>query len=136
MTTLPATNLGLSGGLQTQEQPSLTWYVNTDTGRIQGTTDGLTAVKQAIEIILNVDRFDWQIYSPYFGMQWSGLLGQNPGYVASEIQRRIKDAFSTDSRILGIENFTYSISGDTMTADFTVSTVYGQINQNVEVTLS
>lgn len=136
MATLPDTNFGLSGGLQTQEQPSLTWYVNTDTGRIQGTTDGLAAVKQAIEIILNVDRFDWQIYSPYFGMQWSGLLGQNPGYVASEIQRRIKDAFSTDSRILGIENFTYSISGDTMTADFTVSTVYGQINQNVEVTLS
>mgnify|MGYP000538551263 CR=1 FL=1 len=33
------------------------------------------------KVILNVERFRWQIYRPYSGMEWSGLIGQDPGYV-------------------------------------------------------
>ena len=129
-------NVNISTGVTFIQQPSLTWYINKETNRIQGEVDNLESVRQAVEIILNVERFRWQIYSPNSGMQWEGLLGQNPGYVASEVQRRIKDALSVDERVLGISNFQYTISGNTMTCSLTVNTVYGQTQNTVEVILN
>lgn len=119
-----------------ESQPDLTWWRDPDTNRIVGTADGHKAVAQAVEVMLLVERFRWQIYKPFFGMQWEGLLGQNPGYVAAEFQRRIREAVTIDDRVTGISNFSYTISGDTMTAEVTVNTVYGPLNQTVEVTLS
>ena len=119
-----------------ESQPDLTWWRDPDTNRIVGTADGHKAVAQAVEVMLLVERFRWQIYKPFFGMQWEGLLGNNPGYVAAELQRRIREAVTIDDRVTGISNFSYTISGDTMTAEVTVNTVYGPLNQTVEVTLS
>ena len=64
---LPQSNIDISGGVEFVDQPSLTWHINKETGRIQNTTEGLAAVRQAVEIILNVQRFHWQIFSPYSG---------------------------------------------------------------------
>lgn len=123
----------ISGVIEVQDEPSLTWLADRRTGRITGTGDGLAAVKQTIEIILSVERFYWQIYTPYFGMQWDNLIGLDPGYVASELQRRPRDAFSIDRRILGLEDFAYTVEGDAMTASFTVPTVYGDVQQEVTI---
>lgn len=137
MAVLPSSgNANISTGVTFIQQPSLTWYINKESNRIQGTVDGLEAVRQAVEIILNVERFRWQIYSPNSGMQWAGLIGQNPGYVASEVQRRIKDALSTDERVLGISNFQYTMNGEAMTCSLTVNTVYGNTQTTVEVMLN
>ena len=129
-------NANITSGVTFIQQPSLTWYVNKQTNRIQGETDKLQAVQQAVEIILNVERFRWQIYSPNSGMQWEGLIGQNPGYVASEVQRRIRDALSVDERILGISDFQYTMNGNAMTCSLTINTVYGQTQNTVEVILN
>lgn len=136
MATLPTSKRDLSAGVRFEEQPSRTWYLNKETNRLQGECDGLEAVRQAVEIILNVERFRWQIYSPYSGMQWEGLIGQDPGYVASELQRRIRDALSVDSRVTGLSDFSYSVSGNALTASLTVNTVYGDTQTTVEVTLT
>lgn len=134
MAVLPEkTGVNLSNGVSFVQQPSKTWFINQDTQRIQGDVDGYQAVKQAVDIILHVERFRWQIYSPYSGMQWNGLIGQDPGYVAAELQRRMKDALLMDDRIRGIFNFSYTIAGDAMTATLTVNTVYGDIPTTVEV---
>lgn len=117
-------------------QPDLTWWRDPDTNRITGTADGYKAVAQAVEVMLMVERFRWQIYKPFFGMQWEGLIGSSPGYVAAELQRRIREAVTIDDRVTGISGFRYTLSGDTMTAQVTVNTVYGPVNQTVEVTLS
>ena len=79
MATLPTSTQDLSAGVRFEEQPSRTWYINKETNRIQGECDGLEAVRQAVEIILNVERFRWQIYSPYSGMQWEGLIARSRG---------------------------------------------------------
>lgn len=89
-----------------------------------------------MEVILNMERFRWQIYSPYSGMQWDGLIGQDPGYVASELQRRITEALKMDDRVRGISGFTYAVEGDMLRASLTVSTVYGEMQTSVEVTLN
>ena len=101
MPTLPTSAIDLSAGVSFVSQPSRTWYINKETNRIQGECDGWYSVRQAVEVILNVERFRWQIYSPYSGMQWDGLIGQDPGYVASELQRRITEALKMDDQVRG-----------------------------------
>lgn len=135
MAVLPNSRISMQQPMEFREQPSLTWKADSKTGRIQGMADGLEAVTQTVEVILQTERFLWQIYHPDFGMQWKGLIGQDPGYVASELRRRIQDAFSIDSRIVGIEKFSCEAKGDAMTVDLTVSTVYGPVSQKVEVNL-
>ena len=136
MPTLPEGNGINIQDVEFQSQPDLTWWRDPDTNRIAGTADGHKAVAQAVEVMLLVERFRWQIYKPFFGMEWEGLLGQNPGYAASQLQRRIREAVTIDDRVTGISGFAYTVSGDTMSAQVTVNTVYGPLNQTVEVTLS
>lgn len=133
MATLPEGNLP---AVQFESQPTLTWYINKEKNRIEGTAEGLAAVRQAVEVILNVERFRWQIYRPYSGMEWAGLIGRDPGYVASELQRRIREALMMDDRVRGISGFSYSVDGDSLTASLTVNTVYGDTQTTVEVEFS
>lgn len=133
MAVLPENDLGLSGGVEFASQPSLTWKLNRESGRIEGTCDGYDAVKQAVEIILNVERYRWQIYQSYSGMQWEGLIGQDAGYVAAELQRRLQDALLADDRVTGLKNYEYSINGQSLAVSFTVETVHGEINTGTEV---
>lgn len=136
MAVLPQSAVDLTNGVEFVQQPSKTWYINQETGRIQGEIDGVAAVTQAVDVLLNVERFRWQIYRTYSGVQWEGLIGQDPGYVASELQRRITQALTMDDRVRGISNFSYSTNGNTLTASFTVNTVYGATQTTVEVNVA
>ena len=135
MPTLPRSNIDLTSGVVFQDRPSLTWIADPVTRRVRGRGDGWEAIRQAVEIIVNVERFKWQIYTPNFGIDYEGLLGNEPGFVASELQRRLADAFLPDSRILGIRDFTWSFSGVSLSASFTVRTVFGDVPSSVEVEL-
>lgn len=128
--------MGLGLGLQVESQPGKTWYIDKTTNRIHGECDGWLAARQAVEVILNVERFRWQIYLPSSGMQWEGLIGQDAGYVAAELQRRVREALMMDDRVRGISNYTYSVEGDALRASFTVNTVFGEYDTGVEVTLT
>lgn len=135
MATLPQADIDLSQGVVFQDQPSLTWIADPVTHRLRGRGDGYEAVRQAVEIIVNVERFRWQIYTPNFGIDLDGLLGNDPGFVASELQRRLADAFLPDSRILGISDFSYIFRDAALTAAVTVDTVFGKVRTTVEVTV-
>lgn len=136
MAILPTSSIDLTGGVEFRLQPSLSWYINKKTNRIEGTVDGQAAVRQAVEIILHVERFRWQIYKPYSGMEWEGLIGQDPGYVGAELQRRLVDALTIDDRVTGISNYEYTVDGNSLYATFTVDTVYGSFDESQEVTLA
>ena len=133
MATLPTSSVDISGGLAAQRQPSRTWHIVED--RIRGEADGLESVRQAVEIILHVERFRWQIYRPYSGMQWQGLIGQDSGYVTAELQRRIREALTMDDRVKGISDFECAMDVDELHCSFTVNTVYGDVKTGTEVTL-
>lgn len=134
MAILPTSGVDISRGVTAQRQPSRTWHIAGD--RIRGEADGLESVRQAVEIILHVERFRWQIYRPYSGMQWRGLIGQDSGYVTAELQRRLREALTMDDRVTGISNFAYAIDVDELSCSFTVNTVYGDIETGTEVTLT
>lgn len=135
MATLPQSDIDLSKGVVFRDQPSLTWIADPVTHRLRGRGDNYEAVRQAVEVIVNVERFHWQIYSPNFGTDFTGLLGNEPGFVASELQRRLSDAFLPDSRILGISDFAYEFENGVLTAAVTVNTVFGSVKASVEVPL-
>lgn len=132
---LPRADIDLRGGVIFQDQPTLTWIADPVTRRIRGRGDGWEAIRQAVEIIVSVERFKWQIYTPNFGTDYDGLLGTEPGYAASELQRRLEDAFLPDSRILGMKDFTWSFSGVSLSVRFTVLTVFGDVASGLEVPL-
>ena len=134
MATLPENTINISQGVVFENYPSKTWYVNPITKQVSGMADGYQAIVQAVEILFSVERFWWQIYSPNFGVQWQGLIGLNPGFVGLEIQRRAKDAIKPDSRLLDITDFSYTVNGDSLTAQFIVKTVYGDVPQTVTLT--
>ncbi len=135
MATLPQSEIDLSKGVVFRDQPSLTWIADPVTRRLRGRGDNYEAVRQAVEVIVNVERFRWQIYSTNFGIELDGLLGNEPGFAASELQRRLSDAFLPDSRILGISGFSYTFEDGVLTAEVTVNTVFGPVKTGVEVTV-
>lgn len=135
MAVTPETSFDLAG-LGWEEQPSLTFWRNPNTRRIEGTADGRKAVAQAVEAALSIERFRWPITGPYYGMEWSGLIGQDPGYVAAELLRRVREALSADSRIKAVDQFTCTASGESLTASLRVRTVFGDLYRREEVRLA
>lgn len=133
---LPKSNIDLSQGIVFQDQPSLTWIADPVTNRLRGRGDNWEAVRQAVEVIVNVERFKWQIYTLNFGTDYDGLLGTEPGYAASELRRRLEDAFLPDNRILGIKDYRYKFEDVSLTVTFTARTVFGDVPGSMEVTLA
>ena len=89
-----------------------------------------------MEVIVNVERFKWQIYTPNFGTDYGGLLGTDPGYAASELRRRLEDAFLPDNRILGIKDYAYTFRDVSLTVTFTALTVFGDVPGSMEAALA
>ena len=90
-------------------------------------------MRQAVEIVLQNERFRWQIYDSNFGTELEDLIGEEYDYIVSELPRRIEEAFSMDSRILSIENFQFVEQGSgKVTVSFDVVTVYGTLSEEVE----
>lgn len=135
MAVTPESSFNFSG-LAVEEQPSLTFWRNPGTGRIEGMADGLKAVAQSVETALSIERFRWPITGPYYGMEWGGLIGQDPGYVAAELLRRVRDALSIDSRVKEVDQFAYATDGETLSASMRVRTVFGDIERREEVRLA
>lgn len=136
MAVLPTSGINSAAGVTLEQQPSRTWCIDRRSRRIRGIAEDWEAVKQAIEIILNVERFRWQIYRKYSGVQWIDLIGLDAGYVAAQLQRRVREALTVDDRVKGIIDFSHAIQGDKLTVTLTVDTVFGSVPANMEVTIS
>lgn len=132
MAILPESNIDLFS-VDFQAQPSRTWNIDKETNRINGETDGLDAVRQAVEIILNTERFRWQIFQPYSGVQLESLIGENAAYAGAELQKRIREGLLVDDRVTNVTDFETSFTGNTLTASFSVATVYGTFQAEVIV---
>ncbi|MCL2754402.1 MAG: DUF2634 domain-containing protein [Oscillospiraceae bacterium] len=88
---------------------------------------GVEAVKQAVYKALKTQRFRHEVYSTDYGLEFGDLCGCDPEFVCIELERRIKDALSTDSRITDVSGFRFetlkssSGGGSVVLATFTVS---------------
>lgn len=103
--------------------------------KIQGFTDELQALKQAIYKELNTERYEYPIYSFSYGIALESLLGKDVTYVKIELKRRIQECLLKDERIESVENFKFDVKGDEMLCTFDVISIYGEINITKEVNL-
>lgn len=122
-----------SASVEEQQQPSLTWKLDFTNKRITQMVDGLDAVKQAVFVILETQRFEYLIYSFNFGSELQGLIGKNPIFVQSEIRRLIREALLQDDRITDVRDITIQTNGESMLVEFTVVSVFGNFTMTREV---
>ncbi len=109
------------------EPTSRTYKLNIDRQTINGYTDEQEAMMQAIYLILNIERYDYLIYSWNYGIELKDLFGQPTFYVMAELERRITEALMVDSRITAVDNFEITREGKKVHAKFTVHTIFGDV---------
>ena len=132
---IPETNTGLDD-FEIEDQPTNTYKLNIDKNTVSGYTDGQDAMRQAVYKMLFTERYEYLIYSFGYGIELSDLYGGPLSYVCSEIERRIKEALTSDERIIDVSDFEFDTSKrKTVTVTFTVKTVFGDISAEKEVNL-
>lgn len=117
--------------LEIVEQSSNTFIAGED--QIAGMADGLEAMRQTVQNILQTERFNYQIYTTNYGVEFSDLVGADPDYIKAALPTRIEDALSVDERVLSVGDFTFDFSGDKALVTCVVQTVYGAVNTGVQI---
>ena len=116
-----------------EEQPSYTYKLDIDKGRIRGMTDEADAMLQAVYLILSVERYQYPIYSYNYGVELADLIGQPKDYVMSEAKRRITEALTQDDRIESVDGWAFETTKKSVIVTFTVHTIFGDIETTKEV---
>ncbi len=114
-------------------EPSNTFFIDFEKGRISGFIDEKEAVKQAIMLILNTERYKFLIYSWNYGAELEALIGTHPDIVEDEVERLISEALLQDDRITTVYDFEFSRNRDTLLVNFKVDSIYGDIDVETEV---
>lgn len=124
---IPQTENELKNDFEFEEIPTNTFKLNDSYNQLYGFTDGIEAMKQAIYLILNIERYEYLIFSWDYGIELSDLFGQPITYVMAELERRISEALLQDSRITSVENFEFDYQKNKIFCMFTVYTIFGEI---------
>ena len=133
---IPSNNLANAlQSLEVTEMPTLTHQMQIEIERIIGKCDGLDAIKQLVYIILNVERFDWSIFSPNFGVEFKNLFGQPVPLVLPEIKRRITEALIQDDRITDVSDFEFTTERSKVHCTFKVYSVFGAFEEETVVNI-
>lgn len=119
--------------LDIQTQPSLTYALDIEHNRIRGEVDNLESLRQAVYLILNTERYAYLIYSWNYGVEFKELIGRPKEYVLSEIKRCITEALLQDDRITAVDGFAFGVGKKTVHVTFTVHTIFGDIESEVEI---
>lgn len=129
-------NIKIGDEIKIVEEPTFTWKIDFENKRVMGYTDEIEAMKQAIYLILNTERYRYEIYDWNYGIELSDLFGKDKAYVYPELKRRIKEALMADDRITDVTDFEFeSIDRNTILATFTVHTIFGDVEAERVVTI-
>lgn len=106
-----------------------TYKVDTYNKRIIGTTDGQSAMEQAILKNLDTERFSYVIYSPNYAMELIRYIGQDLEYLQSDLQRTLEECLLVDNRVYSITNLVIEqVDIDSVKINFDVETTEGVLN--------
>lgn len=130
---LPQVNDDLRNDFEEVLEPSRTFYIDFERNRMVGYVDGQEAVKQAIFLMLNIERYDYLVFSWNTGVEFKDLIGKPTAYVASEVQRRITECLLQDDRITGVDSFEVTTNKNKVHVTFTAYTIFGDIKAEREV---
>ena len=119
--------------IESRAEPSNTFHIDFDRGRITGFVDEKEALKQAIVLILNTERYKFLIYSWNYGIELVDIIGAHTDIVEDEAERLIEEALLCDDRITAVYDFEFSRSRDALLVNFKVDSIYGDIDIETEV---
>ena len=100
---------------------------------VSGYIDELEALEQAINNVLNTEKYTYPIYSFDYGIELENLLGKDLEYIKIELKRRIEDCLLEDERIISVSDFSFNQDGDSLYCSFNVISIYGEISIDKEV---
>jgi len=130
---IPKSSINIELSLEESIETSRTYKITGN--KIQGYTDGLEALKQAIYKVLNTERYEYPIYSFNYGIELENLLGKDPVYVQIELKRRIRECLLRDDRITEVDNFKFEFNGDQLKCTFDVHSIFGNLTISREVSI-
>ena len=126
----------LNTKITTVETPTNTHKILYEDDRVNGYTDQIEAMKQAIYLILNTERYEFPIYPRSYGIELQDLFGKHPTYVMSMLRQRITEALLEDERIKTVSDFEFENHGrGKISVKFVVTTIFGQVDSGLEVTI-
>lgn len=128
---LPQNNNLLNCGIDIMKYDSKTYYIDFKKDVMRGTTDGIEALKQAIFLILSIERYDYVIYSWNYGIKLKDLFGKPTTYACAVLPSRIKQALMQDDRIQDVSDFVTDVEGNTVKVEFKVNSIFGTFSQEV-----
>lgn len=123
------------GSIEQVSMPSLTYRIDPVSKRIVGMIDEKEALLQAVEKLLNTERYAYVIYDSQYGVELERLIGKPVDFVMADLPRVIEAALLTDDRIQGIKDYTAQVSGSDLIATFTVVSIEGDLIYSTEVSL-
>lgn len=132
---IPAVNDDLQSEFEFEDAPSNTYKMNLNEAIIAGYVDEREAMVQAIYLILNIERYEYLIYSWDYGIELIDLFGQPIPFVLPELKRRITEALIQDTRIIGVDDFSFETNKGKVQVKFTVNTIFGEIEVEKVVTI-
>lgn len=124
---IPSTTGFLEQDFVIEKQPSRTYKMHLNETIIIGHTDQQDAMVQVVFNILNTERYQYIIYSWNYGIELIDLYGQPVSYVIPELKRRITETLTWDERIISVDNFSFDTNKGKITCNFTVHTIFGDI---------
>lgn len=126
-------NDDLQQDFEIETQPSRTYALRFDGYPSAGKLDGVEAMKQAIFLILQTERFQYAIYSWNYGIELNALLGQTmTPYLQAKVAKAIEDALMADDRVLSVEQFSFIKGKRSLLVKFTVTTTEGDVESEFE----
>ena len=117
------------------KQPSKTYHLDLQRGRIVGFVDGYEAIKQAIIKILLTEKYAYVIYDHYYGVGLEQYIGKDISFVVADLGSTIENALLYDDRILAVNDIeiTRGSNIDGLLVKYSVETVDGVLNGEQEV---
>ena len=128
---LPQNNRLLNSGMNIIKYDSKTYHIDFKNDVMKGTTDGIEALKQAIFLILSIERYDYIIYSWNYGIELKDLFGKPTTYACAVLPSRIKQALIQDDRIQNVYDFVTNAEGNTVKVEFKIKSIFGTFSQGV-----
>lgn len=132
---LPQTSDELRQSFAIRTMPGKTFRLNAETNTVSGEIDGVDALKQAVWLMLSVERYRWLIYSWNYGFEKAGLLGKPASFCIPELERRITEALQRDDRISAVGEFQFEVNRSRVHVSFTVTSIYGALPEETEVSI-
>ena len=117
----------------TTQSGNKTYRLDKETKRIMGFINGQAAMEQAVEILLETERYAYEIYDWSFGSQLHELMGLGVWEAELKAASYIREALLVDDRGVEVKDMQVKGQNNHLSVSFSVVTKEGVLEQEWEV---